>query len=104
MKITLDVDEKVIVERLGLALRTARLKDGQTQDELAIRIGVSRWTIAAMENGDQKVSLAAWVKASGLLDLLDGWESVLQEPEDPFARYDQKHAAKNKLIKTRIRK
>lgn len=103
MKIVLGANEQNIVQRMGLALRAARIKAKQTQDELAARIGVTRWTVAAMENGDPKVSLAAWIKASGLVELLAGWDSVLQEEEDPFARYDREQAAKNK-IRTRVRK
>ena len=104
MKIFLDLDEQNVAQRLGLALRSARIKAEQTQDELAARIGVSRWTLAAMEKGDPKVSLAAWIKVSGLLGFLVGWDSVLQESEDPFARYDQEQVMKNGLMKRRVRK
>ena len=104
MKISLEVNEQDIITRLGFALRAARIKARQTQDEFAARIGVSRWNVAAMEKGDPKVSLAAWIKASNLLGLLAGWDSVLQEPEDPFARYDQEQAIKNQLVKRRVRK
>ncbi len=104
MKIFLEIDEQDVAQHLGLALRSARIKAEQTQDELAARIGVSRWTFAAMEKGDPKVSLAAWIKVSGLLGLLAGWDSLLQEPEDPFVRYDQEQAAKDKLMKRRVRK
>jgi len=103
VKINIGEDEQNVVRQMGLTLRAARIRDGQTQDELAVRIGVTRWTVAAMEKGDPKVSLAAWVKASGLLGLLQGWELVLQEEEDPFARYDREQSAKNGL-RTRVRK
>ena len=103
MKIIFDANEAALAQRLGLALRNARIKAGQTQDKLAARIGISRWTVAAMENGNTKVSLAAWIKASGLLGLLEGWDTVLKEPDDPFARYDRQQAARNELIKRRVR-
>lgn len=104
MKIFLDLDEQIVAQRLGLVLRSARIKAEQTQDELAARIGVSRWTLAAMEKGDPKVSLASWIKVSGLLGLLVGWDSLFQEPEDPFVRYDQEQVTKEKLMKRRVRK
>lgn len=88
---------------MGTALRAARIKARQTQDELAARIGVTRWTVAAMEKGDPKVSIAAWIKASSLLELLDGWNSVLQEPDNPFARYDRKKEAED-WQRRRVRK
>ncbi|MCD6388008.1 MAG: helix-turn-helix transcriptional regulator [Desulfobulbaceae bacterium] len=104
MKIALGENEQAVIERMGLGLRAARIKAEQTQDELAARIGVTRWTVAAMENGDPKVSLAAWIKVSGLLESLEGWDSVLRESENPFAKYDRDQAEKNKLLKTRVRK
>ena len=103
MFIALEVDEHIVVQRMGAVLRAARIKARQTQDELAARIGVTRWTVAAMEKCDPKVSLAVWVKASSLLGVLAGWGSVFQEEDDPFARYDREQDAKNR-VRMRVRK
>jgi len=103
MKPDLAFEEETIARTLGFALRTARIDAKETQDGLAARIGVSRWTVAAMEKGDAKVSLGAWLKASALLGLLDSWESVMQKEEDPFVKYDREQAKKQKLLKTRVR-
>ncbi len=99
----LEKKEQNVVQRMGKALRAARIEARQTQDELAARIGLTRWTVAAMENGDAKVSLAAWIKATALLDFLEGWDSVFKEEQDPFVRYDREQAEKIK-IKSRVRK
>ena len=106
MKIILDSQEQEVVARMGASLRMARIKKEQTQEELGARIGVTRWTVAAMENGDHKVSIGVWLKASALLDLLETWNEVLQKQEDPFSRYDREQAANDQLRKarTRIRK
>ena len=104
MKIDLAFEEGKKAQAMGLALRTARIEAKQTQDELAARVGVSRWTIAAMEKGDAKVSLAAWLKASTLLGLLETWETVMEKEEDPFVKYDREQAKKQKLFKARVRK
>lgn len=103
MKIMLEKKEQNVVQRMGKALRAARIEARQTQDELAARIGLTRWTVAAMENGDAKVSLAAWIKAAALLDFLEGWDSIFKEEQDPFVRYDREQAEKIK-IKSRVRK
>ena len=104
MKIFLNHEEQTAIQQLGLALRTARIAANQTQDELAARIGVSRWTVAAMEKDGAGVSLATWIKACNLLGHLKSWDAVLQPPDDPFARYDREQAARNQLLKTRVRK
>jgi len=104
MKVLLGQEEQPVAQRIGLALRSARIKAGQTQDELAARIGVTRWTIASMESGDPKVSLAAWIKASNLLGLLKTWEEVMVEPEDPFEAYDKAQEETRRLANTRVRK
>ncbi len=104
MGIELAFEEGKTAHAMALALRTARIEAKQTQDELAARMGVSRWTIAAMEKGDAKVSLAAWLKASALLELLDTWGAVMEKEEDPFVKYDREQAKKQKLSKTRVRK
>lgn len=104
MKIIFNQDEEKTSTAMGLALRTARIDAKQTQDELAARVGVSRWTIAAMEKGDAKVSVAAWLKVSSLLGLLETWKSVMVKEEDPFVKYDREQAKKQKLLTTRVRK
>lgn len=104
MKLKLTAEEQKTVQRMGLALRAARIEAGQTQDEFAARIGVSRWTVAAMEKDGSKVSLGAWLKAGTLLDLMDSWDNVFQKEDDPFARYDREQAQQQTLLKTRVRK
>ena len=104
MKIELAFEERKKAHAMGLSLRTARIEAKQTQDELAARVGVSRWTIAAMEKGDAKVSLAAWLKASTLLGLFETWEPVMEKEDDPFVTYDREQAKQQKLFKARVRK
>jgi len=57
------------LEALGERLRQARLRRRVSQVELAARVGVSRHTIASLEAGDAKVSLAVLTRALGVLGL-----------------------------------
>lgn len=104
MKIILLAQEKNIIEQLGAALKKARLAANQTHEELAARIGVSRWTVSQMEKGHPGICLAAWVKASSILGLLDSFNGVLAPPPDPFKEYDAARKSREDLLKARVRK
>jgi len=104
MQISLLLSENEVGKKMGLLLKKARLKSNQTLAELGARIGVSRWTVAQMEKGNPNVSLAAWIKVSSLLGLLDTWQGVLQPPEDPFAAFDRAREEEARLIKARVGK
>ena len=104
MKIQLLPNEKNVVERLGITFKKARLRAGQTHEELAARIGVSRWTVSQMEKGAPGVSLGAWIKVSNILGLLESWNGVMELPPDPFAEYDAARKTRQDLLKARVRK
>lgn len=104
MQIYLSLAEKDTIERLGVALKKARIRAGQTHEELAARIGVSRWTVSQMEKGRAGVSLASWIKATALLGLLETWAGVLEPPPDPFAEYDDAKKSREAILKARVRK
>ena len=59
------------LERLGNNIRIARLRRLLTQAELAERIGVSRFVVAAMERGKPSTSVAAYLGALWALGLVD---------------------------------
>ncbi len=96
-------EERLMMETLGLRLKEARIRSRQTQDELGARIGVSRQTLARMEKGDPTVSIGNWITASSILGLLDTWQGILKEPENPFEEYDRKRQHLERLKKARVR-
>lgn len=57
--------------RIGEALRTARRERGDTQDDFARRIGVSRYTLIKIERGNQGVSLDTYLRAAVALGIAD---------------------------------
>jgi len=97
-------DEKALLERLGSALKRARLNKNQTHAELGARIGVSRWTVAKMESGDPRTALGTWLLASKMLSLLETWDGVLDQPEDPFEAHDSARVELERLRKRRAKK
>ena len=87
-----------------MSLKKIRLAANQTHEELAARIGVSRYSVAEMGRGGPGVSLAAWIKTSSLLGVLNSWDTVLVEEENPFEEFDQKQKHTTQLQRARVRK
>lgn len=64
------------LERLGRNIRTARLRRRLRQEDLARRIGVSRFVVADMEKGKPGTAVAAYLGALWALGLLRGMREV----------------------------
>lgn len=64
------------LERLGRNIRVARLRRRLTQEELAQRVGVSRFVIADVERGKATTGVAAHLGALWALGLLPGMREV----------------------------
>lgn len=61
------------MENIGIKIKTARKKHGLTQDELAKRVGLSKYAIAKYEQGQREPNLATLTKIIDELEL-DFWE------------------------------
>ena len=59
------------LRRLGRNIRMARLRRNQRIEDLAARVGISRFTLSAIERGKPGVSVAAVLGALWALGLLD---------------------------------
>jgi transcriptional regulator with XRE-family HTH domain len=59
------------LQRLGRNIRTARLQGPWRLEDLAERMGVSRFTVADVERGEPGTSMAAYLRALWVLGLLD---------------------------------
>lgn len=57
------------LRELGEGLKAARLARGLTQSEVAERLGVSRFTVMALERGEPGVAIGTVLEAAALLDL-----------------------------------
>jgi len=56
------------VNELGAAIRRARKQRGWTQDDLAVRAGVSRRTLVALEGGSPRGEIGIVVRVIAALD------------------------------------
>ena len=64
----------LISERLtiwGSAIRTQRVRQRITADQLCVRIGISRATLSRVERGDPAVNVAGYMTAFLVLGILD---------------------------------
>lgn len=70
------------LERLGRHIRTARIRRKLPQDELARRIGVSRFVVADIEKGKPGTGIAAYLGALWALGLLEDMRAVADPDND----------------------
>ena len=77
--------------RIGEQLRTGRRRrfPGDTQDDFARRVGVSRYTYQKMEKGDPSVALGSYLRAAQLLGILEPLVAAFEPPRPSlFERRD----------------
>ena len=70
------------LQRLGRNIRTARLRRRWRLEDVAERLGVSRFTVADVERGKPGTSIAAYLGALWVLGLLDQLEAVADPDRD----------------------
>ena len=70
------------LERLGRNIRTARLRRRMPQQQLAQRMGVSRFVVADVERGKPTTGVAAYVGALWALGLLAHMSDVADPDRD----------------------
>ncbi len=74
------------LERLGRNIRTARLRRKVPQEELARRIGVSRFVVADIEKGKPGTGIAAYLGALWVIGLLDHMREVADPDRDEVGK------------------
>jgi transcriptional regulator with XRE-family HTH domain len=71
-----------ILNRLGRNIRTARLRRKLSREELAERIGISRYVLADIEKGKPTTAIAAYLGALWALGLLQDMREVADPDRD----------------------
>ncbi len=80
MRITEDTSDATIIQELGTRLAARRLLLNLTQAELGDRAGVDRKSIVRAEAGGA-VRLEIFIRILRALDLVDGLERLVPEPQ-----------------------
>ncbi|MDY6990796.1 MAG: helix-turn-helix domain-containing protein [Thermodesulfobacteriota bacterium] len=71
-----------ILNRLGRNIRTARLRRRLSRQDLAERIGISRYVLADIEKGKPTTAMAAYLGALWVLGLLPDMRLVADPDRD----------------------
>jgi transcriptional regulator with XRE-family HTH domain len=91
---------------IGTAIRAARFSRGLTQDDLAVRLGLTRATIASYETGRRKIPAATLIQIAHLcgtplafFDAQPPPDAAPPEPQPP-SQGDPQHAAIAAIVNT----
>ena len=78
--------DKHFLPLMGENLRKLRKKRYPSDDQktFAFRIGVSKGTYVKMEKGDLSVSMASYIDAARLLNVIDGFQGLFAQDVDLF--------------------
>lgn len=71
---------------LGENIRLARRARGWSQDEAAHRFLMSKATVQAIERGDPKASIGAYLAALDVMGIAQGLEAIGASHRDPIVR------------------
>lgn len=85
-----------LLKRLGRNIKIARLRRALRLEDVAERVGISRYLLSAIEKGKPTASMAAYVGALWALGLTDG----LNEVANPDNDKEGKAVEKKRLPKT----
>jgi DNA-binding XRE family transcriptional regulator len=81
----------ITLESLGCRIRAYRkLKfPHDTQESFALRLGINKNTLSAMENGKPIVAIGTFVKAAELLGCDDQFERIFEKKQESlFDQFD----------------
>jgi transcriptional regulator with XRE-family HTH domain len=85
-----------ILKQLGERLREARLSRNESQEIFAQRLGITRQSLARMEQGYPQTPIGNWLAASSILEMLDGWGNVLAAQENLFAQFEREQSRRQR--------
>jgi transcriptional regulator with XRE-family HTH domain len=80
--VSLPFEVETAIKRLGTNLRTARLRRNLTLEEVAEKLGVSRYVVAHAEGGKPSTSVAMYAGLLWTYGLLDQFSQMADPAED----------------------
>ena len=67
--VILTYETELIINRLGIRIKKARLRRNITVEDLATQVGISKGTLSAIERGAPTVSIAAYATVLSVLGM-----------------------------------
>lgn len=71
-----------VLQRLGRNIKTARLRRGLRLQDVADRVGISRYVMSDIEKGKPTTAIAAYIGALWALRLTDGLRDIADPDTD----------------------
>lgn len=99
-----NVDSETLLQQLGARLKEARLARNESQELFAQRLGITRQSYSKMEKGSSQTPIGNWLAASSILGRVGGWQDILVEEEDLFAKFEKKSSKRQRAGGNRKRK
>jgi transcriptional regulator with XRE-family HTH domain len=100
VQITEQTPDAVLLRELGLRLEQTRLNRNVTQEDLAREAGISRQTLARIEQGGE-AKLSSFIRVLRALGLLEGLEALVRPPVP--SPIEQLHLAGHERKRARAR-
>lgn len=79
---TLPAEVELILSQLGQNIHTARLRRNMRLEDLAERVGVSRYLMSDLEKGKPTASIAAYIGTLWVLGLSDAMYDIADPDRD----------------------
>lgn len=74
IKLTQEIE--LIIEKMGIRIKKARLRRNIMAEELAEHVGISKGTLSAIEKGETTVSIGAYVVVLDALGMANDFEFI----------------------------
>ncbi len=75
-KLTLPAEVETVLITIGQNIRMARIRRKMRLEDLAIRIGISRYSMSDIEKGKSTVAVGSYLSALWALGLMEGLSSL----------------------------
>jgi len=79
--VNLTPEIEIVVKKMGVRIKKARLRRNIKAEVLAERVGVSKGTLSAIEKGEPTVSIGAYATALNVLGMVNDLELVAVDRE-----------------------
>ena len=74
-------ETKIVIEKVGLRIKKARLRRNIMAEVLAKQVGISKGTLSAIEKGEPTVSIGAYATILNALDMVNDFDYVAVDKE-----------------------